>query len=573
MNLAIPGWLRRSLATATLVGLAALFGCWSPEASLSPLHTEKDVVLDDTIVGTWFIGEKSAGPQIGQRLGEWKPGDVRFDFARTPGQRARSYVLTRSSGKKSSVVSEVHLLRLQNHLFVNVEPRFPEAWEPPANFPSPMMPVHWFGRITITKNAMLGRMMLDSTIATLQKEGKLPLHRAPQGVLISPTAELQKFALEHADDPKIFPLNVVLCRKGADCAVEVPLAVVKNEPLDRDWYLSLAIGYMLGDRYADAWAAWKQLLAADQPPGKTGASYLKNSEPKVLSLAEAFMDWGYAGSGVSVLKTLTRRAPEAQSFLTLGYGYLHLNRPRQALAAFRKATELDRAQAANHAHNARHPSAPGWIEQMRVRNIASAYILMGEFEKARAEARKCTRNTATCSEQAKIIAFLTYFAEGNYSATVRLLDERELRARGLGIYRFLLLRHLGRSAKACEGALGTGKERDRVLVVAALEEPIEFNAVLGTDQYFRHKLSDSQFLGRIHPRKGRVVVPELCTAYYLAGERHLLSGDRAGARKYFQKSVDTRAYTYVDWVIANARLKQLSGKRATARRPASVTRE
>jgi tetratricopeptide (TPR) repeat protein len=588
----IPKRLRQWILSAALAAVAGLASCWSPQKSLSPLHTDKDVVLDDTIVGTWNVDEGDTNYRPPYKIGEWRFNDARAAFARSPAKDAKSYDLTRSAGARISLLSTVHLLRLKNYLFINLSPRLLNPPQPGSKLAYPTLGVNAFGRIAITRNVLFVRMMPEHAISALESQGQLPLERAGPGpVLVSPTEKLQKFALEHAEDPQVFPLNVTLCREGTDCGIEVPLAAINTEPQEVKWYLSLAIAYMDRDRFDDAWAAWKHFSASKPPLEGKGEADIGKGVEYYLSLAESFMDWGYAGSGISVLKTCAANQSDSDlAWAVLGYGYLHLNRPRDAMTAFHKAAILEAAKPPPPAPPAP-PSPPSpatglaspststsptqtaisrpevkaqppaavapTVEELEALSYAVAYIEMGEFEKARIEARKCPPNTSPCKGETQV-ALLTYFAEGNYDAVFQMMAGKPSHTEGLLAY--LLLRHLGKSEDARKVLDSLAKSGIANSAMPVLEEPVELTSVPGSDRYLRGALSDSQYLAGIHPAKGRVVVPELCVAYCLIGERHLLDGDRAGARKYYRKAVDTHAYTYALWIIANARLKQMPAK-------------
>lgn len=504
---------------------------WKPQESAQPLYTKSQVVSDDRIVGVWRRDNVSflAFPDP-----EWQP-NKQDKIEKAPG--ADHYLLSAGFGKwKKS--SEVHLGRIGRYLFADIESRDPNS----------SAPTHVFGRIFISRDAMTVRVpvMYDPQAGVLPFE-----HSGSSLTAVDSTEKLQKFALDHAEDRIAF-VEIGLCREGvADCEIAIPRELFKQEPKNIDAGLRLATAYMNRGRFKEAWSTWKQL-----PSPKQGLRSM-DTPLRAMYLAAALIKWGYERNAIAVLDAGSREAyslrqwvqernaiaawnaekdifPRSEAWCggTIS-GYLLVNRPRRVIAELKKCQNI----------SARKKEA-----ELNAFLRAAAYAQMGDFENARAEALRV---------QEKELIALSDFAMGRYfTADVEL---RSL-ARGrsdLLTWRYLTLRHLDRESAASE-LLKDPVLNDNKYAPAVGSGPIELK---GWRPYLRGDINDTQFLASVHSRKGQYVQPELCVGYFLIGEKHLLDGDRKGALKYFRKASETHAYTNVEWVIANARVKQLRGKR------------
>ncbi len=569
---AINACIVLALAAASIIAVAA---CDGPELSLAPLYTPDDLVRDDTIVGTWLDGGLPGPPQ--KRVGEWGFGQAGYTIRKSNNPNEKMYLLTSPYG-----ASELHLVRLGKYLFVDVgtPKNIPEV--PKEKVPFPLHPVHTFGRITISPNVLLVRMASKGALNQLADS---PLRRI-ESLLVSKTEELQRVVSEHADDVRVFGVGggFDLCRDGLDCGLEVPLALVRDHPQDTLAGYQLAIAYMVRDRFDDAWAAWQK--TPPPQPAKPGESAQDDAlRAHRLSLAKAFIDWGRPESGLAVLKAGTEMNPnDFYDWSALGNGYLAVNRPQDALAAFQQSVSLyeakETAELAQMPPPSPEPSSAGpamkpgsdiearrqqvraYVSHLRACVDALAYMQMGDFEKVRTETGECAAQEAPLAGE---LNFVAYLAEGNYEPE-RLLGVPFGQRLPAQIAQYLLLRHMGRSEAAAE--LIKRPSQDSHFIAPLLELPVksgststvEMVSIKDLAPFFRGEIGDSELVARNQPAKGRVVSPELCIAYFMIGEKHLLDGDRNAAREYFQKSVDTHAYTYGEWIVANARVKQLSAK-------------
>ena len=187
--------------------LAVILGGCVPVISLHPLYTEKDVVLDKKLYGTWVDDANS--PKT-----TWE-----FKSIDEP-NNAYKLIFTDEEGMKGSFVA--HLVKLQNSLFLDI---FPSElpWEPedPNKMDWPyntlfLIPAHTFVKIDSIEPQLKLRLTSESNMEELLKENPSAVEHTSVGnrlVLTGSTKELQAFVLKYADDERVFTDQVTLSRK------------------------------------------------------------------------------------------------------------------------------------------------------------------------------------------------------------------------------------------------------------------------------------------------------------------------------------------------------------------------
>ena len=187
--------------------LAAILGGCVPVMSLHPLYTEEDVVFEEKLLGTWVDDPKS-------------PKNT-WEFSRA-GAKEKAYKLVYSDneGKKGSF--DVHLVKLENRLFLDVFPnQFPseqQDWEKMKwayNFFF-FVPAHTFIKIdSIEPQLKMRRTVNDEMKELFKEEPNAVKHELVEDeiILTASTKELQAFVLKYAYDIRVFPAKIVLTRK------------------------------------------------------------------------------------------------------------------------------------------------------------------------------------------------------------------------------------------------------------------------------------------------------------------------------------------------------------------------
>jgi hypothetical protein len=169
-----------------LIALAMVFIIVGCVPSLHPLFTEKELVFEPVLVGTWL---------------EEKEEDI-WTFQKS-GHNAYELIYTRD-GNPSKFAA--HLIRLGKFLFLDIYPKDPEI-KTNDFYKIHLIPAHTFLRIWIEKDglrlAMLSKDWLEKMMT--QKKINLPHERLDKLiVLTASTKALQEFVLKYADDSKAF---------------------------------------------------------------------------------------------------------------------------------------------------------------------------------------------------------------------------------------------------------------------------------------------------------------------------------------------------------------------------------
>jgi len=187
--------------------LAVILGGCVPVISLHPLYTEKDVVVDKKLYGTWVDDVNS--PKT-----TWE-----FKNIEDP-KNAYKLIFTDEEGKKGSFVT--HLVKLQDRLFLDIYPSgLPWDTKDPNTMDWPynsffLIPAHTFVKIDSIEPQLKLRLMLESDLEELLKENPNAVEHTSVGdrlVLTAPTKALQAFILKYANDERVFTDQVTLSRK------------------------------------------------------------------------------------------------------------------------------------------------------------------------------------------------------------------------------------------------------------------------------------------------------------------------------------------------------------------------
>jgi len=105
-----------------------------------------------------------------------------------------------------------------------------------------------------------------------------------------------------------------------------------------------------------------------------------------------------------------------------------------------------------------------------------------------------------------------------------------------------LLRRLGR------------EPGDFSTTVAALKDQWTKNIGL----FLAQQIDERTLLASIDQADEDLALRQNCEAFYYIGLMHLFSGDKTGARRYFQKSVATGVREYSEYQFATAELARLT---------------
>lgn len=188
--------------------LAAILGGCVPVMSLHPLYTEKDLVFDGRLLGTWV--EDSNSPE---NLWEFKEFNEQT--------KVYKLIFTDNVGSKGSY--EVHLSRLKDSLFLDLYPS-KEPWD--EEDPNKVdwayntlffVPAHTFIKVDFVGPVLKLQLTDDDELKKLLAEYPNAVEHTfvdNKPFLTASTQKLQAFVRKYADDNRLFPdENTLFCRK------------------------------------------------------------------------------------------------------------------------------------------------------------------------------------------------------------------------------------------------------------------------------------------------------------------------------------------------------------------------
>jgi hypothetical protein len=205
----------RTIATILPILVGALAAGCGPENSIFSLSNKDDKVIEDRIVGEWVMhgGTSEIKPDEESGVAIFKKGE---------GEGEDSYEVTIPDvdANGTGIVSSVRFVRLGRFLFVDFAPGHLEKGKN-AVVTYQTIDCHVFGRVRLDGRKMRIDLLGDGWISEQVKVGKLPLPlvRTGSGILgegtflTATTEQLRSFALEHAEDEKIFSETVAFERK------------------------------------------------------------------------------------------------------------------------------------------------------------------------------------------------------------------------------------------------------------------------------------------------------------------------------------------------------------------------
>ena len=153
-------------------------GC--PATSIYPLFSDKDAVLNLSLVGSWMASNDSY---------------IRFEA-----NKDNSYKVTFLDKDGQSVEYKVILGKVGDHWYLDSYP----AGEHDAH----LIPAHMITQLWLNGDAMKTAELESDWLSSMIKDEKLSISHANKGghiILTAPTEELQKLLLQYGDEKKAFP--------------------------------------------------------------------------------------------------------------------------------------------------------------------------------------------------------------------------------------------------------------------------------------------------------------------------------------------------------------------------------
>lgn len=184
--------------------LAAVLGGCVPVLSLHPLYTDKDVVFEEKLLGTWVDDSNNI----------WEFKD--------PNKQEKAYELIVIDHGGEKGLFDAHLTKLQNKLFLDVYPgKLPCGEEDPNKIEWHFnafffIPFHAFMKINSIEPELKLQLTDDEDMKKLLNEDPNAVkHESVKDgfILTASTKELQAFVLKYVDDDRVFTKETVLSRK------------------------------------------------------------------------------------------------------------------------------------------------------------------------------------------------------------------------------------------------------------------------------------------------------------------------------------------------------------------------
>jgi hypothetical protein len=154
--------------------------------SLHPIYTEKDLVFDPGLLGTWADKEGK------DRLVLVRSGEKSYDFYYTEEEDSRRF--------------EGHLAQVGGYRFLDLLPADPGMKN--EFYQMHLIRAHTFSRVWIEGDTLRLAFFDHGWVKGMIDQGRMTIayERSDEGILLTAaTAELQKLVVKYAEDPKAFP--------------------------------------------------------------------------------------------------------------------------------------------------------------------------------------------------------------------------------------------------------------------------------------------------------------------------------------------------------------------------------
>jgi hypothetical protein len=185
--------MKKQFVLMTTAAGLILAGCFVP--SVNPLYTEKDLVFDPTLLGTWG-----------------KPDEQDRSIFTRDGNKAYMWQVCEKDGTN---MFQAHLVQLREQRFLDaVLVRTSAKWEGLGRPAVVVRPAHIFFKIQLANSTLrlkaldyewMDKLLKENPKVLAHERIKEPDNSEEGRVLITAsTAALQRFFRKHAQDPKAF---------------------------------------------------------------------------------------------------------------------------------------------------------------------------------------------------------------------------------------------------------------------------------------------------------------------------------------------------------------------------------
>ncbi|OMP78705.1 hypothetical protein [[Flexibacter] sp. ATCC 35208] len=179
-------------------------------ASLHPLYTDKDLVFDKRLLGTWHTSDRNESWTL-ENLMEKELAPYKDPKERKEKETFKSVFINKNSyaltyiqnGEKAEFL--FNLVKLGTHYFVDLYPG--ELHEKNELLKNHYLPVHSYAKIQIDNNGFELNYLNTDLIYKLLNENKIRIKHESlefENVITASTDELQKFVVKFADNKEFF---------------------------------------------------------------------------------------------------------------------------------------------------------------------------------------------------------------------------------------------------------------------------------------------------------------------------------------------------------------------------------
>ncbi|WP_343673750.1 hypothetical protein, partial [Chitinophaga sp.] len=187
--------------------IAVLQGCIT---SLHPLYTDKDLVFDKRLLGTWHTSDLNGSWTLENPMAkeqalhkDTKAGKDK-ESIKSIFLNNNTYILT-CTDNGTTAEFLFNLVKLGNHYFVDLYPG--ELHEKNELLKDHYLPVHSYAKIQISNNGFELYFLNTELIYKLLNENKIRIKHESlpyENVITASTEELQKFVVKFADNKEFF---------------------------------------------------------------------------------------------------------------------------------------------------------------------------------------------------------------------------------------------------------------------------------------------------------------------------------------------------------------------------------
>lgn len=189
---------RRKIVTCFAVVAVALLVSCMPAYSVHPYFTEKDLIFDPSLVGTWYSqdDENQRGAVVIEQM----------DFNGKPGYEiSLTNITDKPATPEINQKFDARLFKLGGEQFLDVVQSDLRSGDDQIAVLA--MPVHMLAKVSLQEDSLTFWFLDDEWLKKSLESGQTSTAHEIEDdtpVLTAPTADLQKFVLDHANEEKAF---------------------------------------------------------------------------------------------------------------------------------------------------------------------------------------------------------------------------------------------------------------------------------------------------------------------------------------------------------------------------------